>query len=95
MTTIDIWVNKELQVIGIILHNVDNKSWLHCSIGTLLHVIRTKHESYGTYGCNPKRVLYEFDIYNKGKYYHYTTVSFNSLDELLPLLSQQYPELLL
>ena len=95
MTTIDIWVSNELQVIGVVLHNVDNNSWLHCSIGTLLHVIRTKHESYGTYGCNPSRVLHEFNTFNNGKYCHYTTVSFDSLDELLPLLSQQYPELLL
>lgn len=95
MITIDIWVNKELQVIGVILHDVRYNSWLHCSISTLLHVIRTKHESQGTYGCDPKNVLYEFNTYRKSGYHHYTTVSFDSLDELLPLLSQQHPELLL
>ena len=95
MTTIDIWVNNELQIIGIILHNVDDNSWLHCSIDTLLHVIRTKRDSYGCYGHNPDKVLYEFSTYHNGEYYHYTTVSFDSLDELLPLLSQQHPELLL
>ena len=91
MTTVDIWVNKKLQVIGIIINN----SWLHCSIDNLLNAVYDKQQLLGSYGHSPEVVLKGYSVISDQNFYHYTTVSFDSLDELLPLLSKQHPELFL
>ncbi len=94
MTTIDIWVNKKLEIIGIVMHN----SWLPCSAKSLLHVIQSKHKYKEAYVCERGVIIYNYKTYPNEKYckyFNYTTISFDSLDRLLLLLSQQHPELLL
>ncbi len=92
MITIDLWVNDDFKLHGIIFEDV----WLYSNLNTVVEVLQHKLYRQPSYGFSPTETIQR---HRNGEcstqIYYYTTVSFDSLDELLPTLSKQHPELLL
>ena len=90
MITIDLWVNDDFKLHGIVFED----TWLYCAINTVIAVLDHKFHYTGTYGYSPTEIIQR---HQNGEcttqVYYYNTLHFHSIEELLPLIREQLPEL--
>lgn len=92
MITIDLWVNDDFKLHGIIFEDV----WLYSNLNTVIEVLHHKLYRQPSYGFSPTETIQR---HRNGEcstqIYYYTTLHFHDIEELLPLIRKQLPELFL
>ena len=99
MITIDLWVNDDFKLHGIVFED----TWLYCNLNTIVKVLHYKFSvlhykfSYtGIFGSSPTEIIQRHQNGEcSTRIYYYATLHFHDIEELLPLIHKQLPELFL